>query len=456
MDYHQLLAYAEREEAREAKRTRAATDADTAVTTQEGRWRAGVNRQAQPDAAAHQQQQAARGGVARQALPDAHAQRLTALARATPAASAARSKKRKERQEQEQLDALAYAASDDEDDHDEQQEAHEAAVDAWLQDSAAQDAAWEAERPRRERERERAEREKQDDSAHASESIWVQDSESGTWSLYTRGKIAGERDCGFFCAFQPYTGDLAAAAAYFREPHSDASEAWLEAQLTQGGGGPPPPGPPCGDDCYYDACAENHDNGSRGEWLASLPPGEREHYELMTPRPICDATGRVVLMEALDPEGYFPYYYFPGDVGHAIAKSYGDRESFYAWLEASGQECAAASASTATAAPQIPDPPKRGDFPRGRGAVGKAGREAFHRERKKWFKLATRSSEHPDGIELDGTLAEQNTRYDIVARRFRAYSDGRSASALPKEKTWEEQQFAAYSGQGSVGADAFY
>ena len=68
--------------------------------------------------------------------------------------------------------------------------------------------------------------------------------------------------------------------------------------------------------------------------------------------------------------------------------------------------------------------------------MGKAGRDAFHRERRRWFKLATRSSEHPDGIELHGTLAEQNTRYDIVARRFRAYSDGRSAP--PKEKTWEE------------------
>ena len=59
---------------------------------------------------------------------------------------------------------------------------------------------------------------------------------------------------------------------------------------------------------------------------------QREHYELIEPRPIYDATGKVVLMEALDPEGYFPYYYFPGDVGRALAKSYGDRESFYAWL----------------------------------------------------------------------------------------------------------------------------
>ena len=160
-------------------------------------------------------------------------------------------------------------------------------------------------------------------------------------------------------------------------------------------------------------------------------------------------------MEALDPEGYFPYYYFPGDVGRALAKSYGDRESFYAWLEASGQEHVAAAASTSAAAvpARIPDPPKRGDFPRGRGAVSewvsKAGRArrvpSIASASKRWFKLATRSTEHPDGIELHGTLAEQNICYDIrisMARRFRAYSDGRSA--LPKEKTWEEQQFAAY------------
>ena len=62
----------------------------------------------------------------------------------------------------------------------------------------------------------------------------------------------------------------------------------------------------------------------------------------------------------------------------------------------------------------------------GRGAVGKAGREVFQRERSKWYRLATRNSEHPQGLELVGSLAEQNTQYDIIARRFRAYSDGRA------------------------------
>ena len=80
MDHLQLLAYAEREEAREAKRTaaagisvmRAELDAATSSSADvhEVQWRAGVNRQAQPTAAEHQQQQAVRGGIARQALPD--------------------------------------------------------------------------------------------------------------------------------------------------------------------------------------------------------------------------------------------------------------------------------------------------------------------------------------------------------------------------------------------------
>ena len=422
---------------------RAELDAATSSSAdvQEAQWRAGVNRQAQPAAAEHQQRQAAQGGVARQALPDAYAHQLAA----SRAAADARTRKRKEREEQEQLDALEFAASEDEEhghgyDHDAQKRRHEAATDAWLQDSAAQDAAWEAERPRRELERERAEREKQEDRAHASEPIWVQDSESGSWSLYTRGEIAGERECSFFCDFQAYTGGAAEAAAYFKDPHSDASEAWLEAQLAPGGGGPPPPQPPGSEDMYYEGYADadrgvfppghpragepvKRSRESREEWLASLPPGEREHHELIVPRPICDASGNVVLMEELDPEGYFPVYYFPGDVGRALAKNYGDRESFYAWLETSGEGLGAAST---TPTPHMPGPPKRSDFPRGRGAMGKAGREAFHRERRKWFKLATRSIEHPDGMELEGSLAEQNTRYDIIARRFREYNDGRS------------------------------
>ena len=48
------------------------------------------------------------------------------------------------------------------------------------------------------------------------------------------------------------TGDAAEADAYLRDPGSEASQAWLEAQLAPGGGGPTPPGSPAyGDDCYF-------------------------------------------------------------------------------------------------------------------------------------------------------------------------------------------------------------
>ena len=176
---------------------------------------------------------------------------------------------------------------------------------------------------------------------------------------------------------------------------------------------PQPPQPP------------THCESRREAWLASLPPGERAHHEAMAPRKIYDATGEVLLIEELDPEGEFPFYYFPGDSGRALARHLGTRDSFYAWLDGStGRRTCAMIPSGSSSAP-LPDPPKRSDFPCGRGAEGKTGRDAFHRERKVWFKMATRSRDYPDGIELGGTLNEQNTQYDIVARRFRTYSDGR-------------------------------
>lgn len=462
----------------------AASDDDDAATAplsgRDAQWQAGVRRQALPDARQHQvnASQAAAAKRSAEAMPEeerkakhrTHATEVrerqraeraaAAAAAAAPAAAAASVVEPataeppptqamppvvQEREEQD-LDALAFAVSDDEHergyDDDDQKRAHMVAADAWAQDAAAQDAAWETERPRREKERERADSEQQEDRANASEPIWAQHDADGSWSLFTRGEIADHRDSGLLCGFQAYTGDLEAAAAYLQDPDSDESEAWLEAQLAPGGGGPPPPPPPSSEDCYYEGYADA-DRGvfppghphegepvkrPREEWLASLSAGEREHYELIAPQPICDATGKVVLIEELDPEGYFPICYFPGDVGRALARNYSDRSSFYAWVERSAQpqDHVTTKVSATSAAAPIPNPPKRSDFPRGRDPVGKAGREAFQRERKKWFKLATRCPEHPDGVELDGSLAEQNTRYDIIARRFRTYSDGRS------------------------------
>ena len=86
---------------------------------------------------------------------------------------------------------------------------------------------------------ERIEREKQDGLAHASEKIWVEDFETGAWGLSTRGSIANYRNRRVnpvFCAYEAYTGDAAEADAYLRDPGSEASQAWLEAQLAPGGG----------------------------------------------------------------------------------------------------------------------------------------------------------------------------------------------------------------------------
>jgi len=49
----------------------------------------------------------------------------------------------------------------------------------------------------------RIERDQQDDLAHASEKIWVQDSETGDWRLSTRGSIANFRNR----RVQAYTGE---------------------------------------------------------------------------------------------------------------------------------------------------------------------------------------------------------------------------------------------------------
>ena len=43
-------------------------------------------------------------------------------------------------------------------------------------------------------------------------------------------------------------------------------------------------------------------------------------------------------MEAFDPEGEFPYYYYPDELGQPnygvlSPTGYGDRDTFYSWLE---------------------------------------------------------------------------------------------------------------------------
>ena len=53
--------------------------------------------------------------------------------------------------------------------------------------------------------------------------------------------------------------------------------------------------------------------------------------------------------------------------------------------------------------------------------MGAVGDEAFQDDRATWYEAFT-------GTPLGGdTLAQQNEEFDIVARRFRNYNDGRAA-----------------------------
>ena len=58
-------------------------------------------------------------------------------------------------------------------------------------------------------------------------------------------------------------------------------------------------------------------------------------------------------------------------------------------------------------------PPRRSAFPR-----GEEGRAKFRSKRAAWYHQVT-------GACLAGDVAEQNELFDKIARRYRAYSDGR-------------------------------
>jgi hypothetical protein len=184
-------------------------------------------------------------------------------------------------------------------------------------------------------------------------------------------------------------------------------------------------------DCFYDGI---HDVEPRAR---QLPVGEAAHHARLAPHVLHSADSRQVI-EAFDPEGEFPVYCFPEDCGLALARRYGDRASFYAWFEADvhGSGTAATTSESAVpsitasphvAKPPLGSPPMRSQFPKGRGAVGDAGREAFRQARAAWYLEAT-------GVPLEGSVAEQNERYDIIARRFRAYTSKNVPPPAQNEK----------------------
>ena len=81
-------------------------------------------------------------------------------------------------------------------------------------------------------------------------------------------------------------------------------------------------------------------------------------------------------------------------------------------------------------APQPPPfdeaPPRRSDYPQ-----GTEGRASYHADRAEWYRNIT------GGQELEGILAEQNALFDRIARRYRAYSDGRADARARAERAAE-------------------
>ena len=61
---------------------------------------------------------------------------------------------------------------------------------------------------------------------------------------------------------------------------------------------------------------------------ASMTPGEAAHHRTLAPTAVQGADGSVI-MEAFDPEGEMPYYYFAGEAGRpdygVVRASHGDR-----------------------------------------------------------------------------------------------------------------------------------
>ena len=125
-------------------------------------------------------------------------------------------------------------------------------------------------------------------------------------------------------------------------------------------------------------------------------------------------------MEAFDPEGEVPYYYQPDELGqpnYGVLSStgYGDRDTFYSWLEDSFLRVASAIGLRSPAAPRPPSPPpERWQF------TGPDAAACFRSEQARWFR------QHGDGSALQGSWREQNTLYARLKDRLFGLRHGRA------------------------------
>ncbi len=159
---------------------------------------------------------------------------------------------------------------------------------------------------------------------------------------------------------------------------------------------------------------------------AHMSPGEAAHHRSLAPAPVRGADGSVI-MEAFDPEGEIPYYYAVGDpnrpnYGLFSPTGYGDRDTFYGWLEGAIGFLTSPFRSRRPSQPQPPSPPPlRSQF------TGPDAAQRFREEQARWF------SAHADGAELHGTRREQNTLFDRLKDRVFGYRrDRANPSGTPR------------------------
>ena len=149
-----------------------------------------------------------------------------------------------------------------------------------------------------------------------------------------------------------------------------------------------------------------------------MPSGEAQHHCQLAPKPVRGADGGII-MEAFDPEGEVPYYYTPDEPGQPSyamfsPTGYGDRDTFYDWLEGSPN-----AATNTLHQPRLPSPPpEESEF------LGPERAERFRQERARWYR------DHSGGAQLQGSWSEQSAQFDRLKdklfglRRARANPSG--------------------------------
>ena len=128
-----------------------------------------------------------------------------------------------------------------------------------------------------------------------------------------------------------------------------------------------------------------------------FPSAEAQHHAALAPYKMGD-TG---LMCGFDHETEQPYYYEVDDISRTLGQRSGVIDT-----TASNPDWFAPHPSTPYES--VSAPPRRADFD-----LGEDGREAYHAQRAVWYLAHT-------GSVLEGTIAEQEERYDNACRNFRA------------------------------------